>query len=788
MNDSASSPRSLRTDLVAHFAYALIAVAFFPRLFVGEVLSGGSNIYDQPPFASSAPKDFKDYSNEVGGDVWRQFATFQRYQHEVGKAERFPFWNPHTYLGTPFHANGQTALFHPWHVGYWVFDADSVRGPLAILRLWIGAAATYLLLRRWNLFAIAAFAGGAAWMFAQFNVRWLLWPPSNTSLWLPVLAWTLDRMLEKPSLHRLAHASLAAAVLQLSGHPETQFQAGVIAGFFVLVRLAAFEARRVWVRGVLLSLAAMILGTVASAVQTLPFLHQLARSVDWIEHSRGAGQYLPVEGMKMMLVPDCFGRPRAGHGYEGPSNYLECGCGFGEIALASAAAAFIAAILGWGLSEAFRRLTIGLGIASIFFGGLAFGMPMISGVVAKLPLFNQLNPGRWLLGMEFFGVLLAAFGVQAALNEPRTKRWLAISLLVVLLASGWIILQSERASPTKLNEVFAEPNWRVVEQHPALHALLGWTCTLIATAAVAFGGRSGIRVVAVMIALQGFVAGWDFAGTSPRIMIDPPEPSLLTNARALVGNGRIIGTEEVLSPNLGMRYGIRDARGYDFPLDYRLAKVFKQLGWGWNGMTFVPRKAIIPETSRETAAFLERCAVRAIFSNLRTPEITVGGLRWRQIAEGANADALFVSPKPAPRVRIASAAKAGTAEEAFAAVFQPMEKASVILEGVDSERLPRSATGTAKIVRDEPERIDIEVDSPTGGALVLADRMSPGWEAALDGDFTTSATADYLFRAVIVPPGKHQVVWNYAAPGFVAGVWISGILIGFLIVASIIRR
>lgn len=788
MNESVPSPRSLRTDLVALLTYALIAVAFFPRLFMGEVLFGGSNIYDQPPFASVAPKDFKKYSNEVGGDVWRQFATFQRYQHEAGRSGRLPLWNPHSYLGTPFLANGQTALFHPWHLGYWLFDADSVRGPLAILRLWTGAAATYLLLRRWNLFAIAAFAGGAAWMFAQFNVRWLLWPPSNTSLWLPVLVWALDRLLERPSFHRLTQASLAATMLQLSGHPETQFQAGVVAGVFVLARLTASNRPRSWLQAIFFSLTAMILGTAASAAQTSPFLHQLVGSVDWIEHSRGAGQYLPVEGLKMMLVPDCFGRPRAGHGYEGPSNYLECGCGFGEIALAASFTALVAATFGWGLSRVARRLAIGFAFASVLFGGLAFGAPFVSDAVGDLPLFDQLNPGRWLLGMEFFAVLLTGLGVQAAIDALRARRLFAVNLLAILVASGSIILQSERASPTKLNVVFAEPDWRVVEQHPALHAALGWTCTLIAAASAMFGRQRGLSVAAGMIALQGFLAGWDFAGSSPRVMIDPPDPPLLSTAKAMVADGRIVGTEEVLSPNLGMRYSFRDVRGYDFPLDFRLAQVFKRLGWGWNGMTFVPRKEIVPEASAETAAFLERCAVRAVLSNLRTPEISVAGVRWRQIAEGANSDALFVSPNPAPRVRIASSAVAGTAEEALLALLKPMDQTPVVLEGVHSGMPPTSSTGTATIVRDEPERIEIAVDSTTGGVLVLADRMSPGWWATLDGGFTIAATADYLFRAVIVPAGKHTVVWKYTAPGFEAGAWISVILVGLLIIASFTRR
>jgi hypothetical protein len=272
-------------------------------------------------------------------------------------------------------------------------------------------------------------------------------------------------------------------------------------------------------------------------------------------------------------------------------------------------------------------------------------------------------------------------------------------------------------------------------------------------------------------------------------LVDPPEPPLLTTAKGVAGEGRILGTEEVLSPNLGMRYGFRDVRGYDFPLDHRLAHVFQRLGWGWNGMTFVPRKWLIPEASTETAAFLERCAVRAVFSNLRVPEINFGGEHWRQIAEGPTADAVFVSPNPAPRVKIASTAKVGTAEEAFAALFQPTNDTPVVLEGVvDSSLSPISAIGTASIVRDEPERIEIAVDTPTGGAVVLADRMSPGWWATLDGDFTMNATADYLFRAVIVPPGRHTIVWTYTAPGFRSGVWISGILAGLLFIGSLMRR
>jgi hypothetical protein len=794
----------------------MIAVAFFPRLFLGEVLSGGSNTFDQPPFASQPPKDFKSYSNEVGGDVWRQHRAFQHYQRRSFREGRFPHWNPHVFLGAPFHANGQSSLLHPWNAVYWLFDPDAVRGPLAILRLWTGAAATYLLLRRWNIIAVAAFAGGAAWMFAQFNVRWLLWPLSYSSLWLPVLAWTLDRLIERPSLHRLAHAGLAATVLQLSGHPETQFQAGVAAGVFVLIRLAAgvgllpsplvgdglgvrgalsidrsshTSPGRRWLSGILLALAAMVLGTLGSAVQTLPFLHQLSSSVDWVEHSRGPGHYLPVEGLKMTLVPDAFGRPRAMHGYDGPSNYIESACGFGVIALAAAVAALLAAMLHGKPNDPFARAGLGFGLAAGLFGCLAFGDPWLAPLITKLPLFDQLNPRRWVFAFAFFGVLLAALGPHSAIGDRRARRLFLLCLAVVLGASGWITIQSDRASPARLQDLFAEPSCRVIEQHPALHAALGWSCTLAAFLAVVLVRNRGMSMAAGLVALQGFLAGWDFSGTAPRSMIDPPEPPLLTTAKALVGDGRLIGTEEVLSPNLGMLYGFRDVRGYDFPLDYRLAQVFKRLGWGWNGMTFVPRKSLLSEASPETAAFLNRSAVRAVFSNLRLPEINVGGQSWRQVAEGPIADALFISSKPAPRVKVARRAVTGTADEAFVALFQPVETSPVVIEGLSpDDRLQWSATGTTTVVRDDPERVEIEADLSDEGILVLSDRMSLGWSATVDGVAQYPLTADYLFRAAVVHAGKHRIVWTYSAPGFQLGLWISGCVVALLAAASFLKR
>ena len=72
----------------------------------------------------------------------------------------------------------------------------------------------------------------------------------------------------------------------------------------------------------------------------------------------------------------------------------------------------------------------------------------------------------------------------------------------------------------------------------------------------------------------------------------------------------------------------------------------------------------------------------------------------------------------------------------------------------------RSA-GTARLVRYANTEIVVEVDSPSGGILVLNDVWHPWWRATVDGVETEILRANVIFRAVAVPPGKHTVRFTF---------------------------
>jgi hypothetical protein len=79
-------------------------------------------------------------------------------------------------------------------------------------------------------------------------------------------------------------------------------------------------------------------------------------------------------------------------------------------------------------------------------------------------------------------------------------------------------------------------------------------------------------------------------------------------------------------------------------------------------------------------------------------------------------------------------------------------------------------TGTVNWIRESAERLELSVDTPEGGWLVVADAPFPGWTVTIDGVEAEWYPANVINRVVLVPAGTHTVVWDYHTPGLVWGV------------------
>jgi hypothetical protein len=118
--------------------------------------------------------------------------------------------------------------------------------------------------------------------------------------------------------------------------------------------------------------------------------------------------------------------------------------------------------------------------------------------------------------------------------------------------------------------------------------------------------------------------------------------------------------------------------------------------------------------------------------------------------------------------------------------FDPRQAALVEEPPQDGFLGTPSGTGTAEILRDDSEALEIAVDAAAPGFLFLSDQDYPGWHATVNGTEVPILRANYAFRAVRVPAGKSNVHFTYRPASVRLGALVS--LASWALVALVYAR
>jgi hypothetical protein len=139
---------------------------------------------------------------------------------------------------------------------------------------------------------------------------------------------------------------------------------------------------------------------------------------------------------------------------------------------------------------------------------------------------------------------------------------------------------------------------------------------------------------------------------------------------------------------------------------------------------------------------------------------------------------VYENPGALPRVLFAGAARVANFQDLLRTGTWPEIdfRRTVLLEQMPAGAIANGG-GSARILRYETGYIEIEAESERGGYLVLNDPWHPWWTAWVNGYVAKIHRANVLFRAVMLPPGKHRVEFVFQPRrGLATSItdWLSG--------------
>lgn len=104
--------------------------------------------------------------------------------------------------------------------------------------------------------------------------------------------------------------------------------------------------------------------------------------------------------------------------------------------------------------------------------------------------------------------------------------------------------------------------------------------------------------------------------------------------------------------------------------------------------------------------------------------------------------------------------------------FDPEKVAFVHGENINVDKPGKSAYVTVKDYKDE--KITIEANATGNNFLFLSDTYFPkGWTATIDGTETEIHRTNHGFRGIVVPQGKHEIIFKYLPVSWVIAKYLA---------------
>lgn len=718
------------------------------------------------PFRDLYNKEYPNgipFKNFLITDPVRQQYPWRYLAVSIEKNFSLPLWNPYSFSGTPLLANHQSAPFYPLNILFFVFSFANAWGILISLQLLLAGFFLYFYLDNLRLDKLACFLGAIAFSFSGFFVSWMEWNTVlHTALWLPLILLSTDKIFFclKADNSKLQFKNKKFIIWSFvfifslissffAGHLQTFFYLSLASLIYLIAKWLQYGRMFKFLFVFLIFYILFLILTFIQWFPILQFIFLSARNEDQV-FWQNSGWFIPWQNLIQFIVPDFFGNP-ATLNYWGIWNYGEFAGYIGIIPLVIALFALF-----------FRRDRKTLFFGTLFFLSLIFSLPTIFAklpFMLHIPFVDTAQPTRLLFISDFSLAVLASFGFDYFLKTKNKKEILyPLGFIAAFLVFLTIFIF---LSPTRL---ISQENLSIAKRNlilPTIIFLITGFFFLILAFYKKINKNFALIIHVIIVGLTAFDLlrfAFKFTPFTNKSYLFPATKTIefLKNQKVPY---RIASADlKILPPNFSTFYKLESIEGYDPLYLRRYAELVAALERGRPDISspFGFNRMITPHNY--SSKIINLLGVKYILSlSDISSKSFVKVFKEGQTRIYENLDVLprtfFVE-----NIKI-TANKQDTINAMFISSFNPEDTAIIEKPGILSSSL-KWTKGKAEIIEYLENKIIIKTENKGNGFLVLTDSYYPTWKAKVDGRRTKVYLTDYNFRGVIVPAGKHEVIFE----------------------------
>jgi hypothetical protein len=701
------------------------------------------------------------------------FYPWRTFEAQTIRQFKLPLWNHQILAGTPFLANGSSAIFYPPNFLYYVLPVPVAWSIRLMLQIILAGCFMSIFVRAIGGSLVGSVAAGVIYSFSGYLTSWRAWNHVDAAVWLPLMLFSVDWLLRFGGFRAVVLMSFSFAMPVLAGHPETAIHVTLAALAYAVFRMALLARDRpkdVTHRVALLGIVAVLAFGLAAA--------QLIPTWKWvpdITHQEGINWPHPQADQLLGV----FSRDNRANPNSAGVSIPESAAYVGMLGLLLA---FLAPL------HRNKREILFFAILAACALQLILGWGPLEWIAQHTPVVQSLKRGRLWVVLDFSLAVLAGLGLCGlqSVDFKKTERrrralvWALAGVGLGVVSIGCFVLFRHTTSPV---------NWPRSPQA---------SITLLVVSAALVAGRLTERIsqrgftfaATALLTLDLVTFSYGYIPFSDVTKIFPPSPVTEFLRANQAAGYRVAALDQTSGPNFEMMYGLSSPAGFDLTL--KRIKSFLN-DFSEDMLDGVSLKATRVATTRDRR--LDLLSVKYLLATRHNGSFAalVDQSDRFSLAYSSGSVGVFENKTVLPRALVVPAqgiqvvADDEQLDQLRDPLFDPeryvlLSKPVQRFHGVEG-RADRSRMIT---VQEAPNALLLQAEAKEPSILVASQTYYPGWEVFVDDHPATLLRVDHVFTGVALQPGSHRVSFVFKPASVRIGVALTLATLSGICAASLI--